>query len=190
MEDALRFATLDDAPALHRLIESAYRGDRARLGWTHEADLLEGQRTDVEALSAILSDTEQRLIVAERNGVMIGCVQVTAIAGTTANIGHLSVEPKLQGTGLGRRLVAEAERVAVHHYSARLVEMTVIMQRPELIAWYGRLGFSPTGEHRPFPVDNPRFGIPRVPDLCFVVLAKSLVPEQPLPISTNRGAAR
>ena len=47
-------AGLDDVEALHGLVTRAYRGDAARLGWTHEADLLDGQRTDVEALTAAL----------------------------------------------------------------------------------------------------------------------------------------
>jgi hypothetical protein len=52
--------------------------------------------------------------------------------------------------------------------------MTVIAQRQELIAWYQRRGYSLTGEARPFPTEDPRFGLPKRDDLGFVVLEKRL----------------
>ena len=52
--------------------------------------------------------------------------------------------------------------------------MTVIAQRAELIAWYERRGYARTGEARPFPYGDPRFGEPRRDDLSFLVLEKPL----------------
>ena len=54
------------------------------------------------------------------------------------------------------------------------MEMTVIANRGELIAWYERRGYVLTGERRPFPLDDPRFGLPKTRDLAFVVLEKPL----------------
>lgn len=170
----IRRATHADLHTLHRLVESAYRGDSARRGWTHEADLLGGQRTDVEALGEIIDDPTQRLLVADDGGEISGCVQVTAKGDSIAYLGLLSVDPDRQSGGLGRSLITEAETVAMQDFGARVMEMTVIKQRLELIAYYERRGYNLTGETRPFPLDDERFGLPVTRDLSFVVLAKPL----------------
>jgi hypothetical protein len=46
--------------------------------------------------------------------------------------------------------------------------------REELIAFYERRGFSRTGEFKPFPVGEPRFGLPKVPGLKFELLEKTM----------------
>ena len=157
------------------LVQRAYRGESARLGWTHEADLLDGQRTDAEALGSMLADPHQRVLVAEEDARLIGCVQVSDQRDGTAYLGMLSVDPTLQARGLGKLLIGVAEGTALEVFGARRMEMTVIEQRAELIAYYERRGYARTGETRPFPLDDPRFGLPRRRDLHFVVLAKSLV---------------
>ncbi|MDT7934763.1 MAG: GNAT family N-acetyltransferase [Sphingomonadaceae bacterium] len=169
---SLRPAAAADLPALHALIERAYRGDRARAGWTHEADLLGGQRTDQAALTGMLADPLQRLYVAEVDGALVGCVSLLRKPGGVAYLGLLTVDPKRQAGGLGRAVLAAAEERAVADLGATRVEMTVIRQRAELIAWYERRGYAPTGEERAFPYGDKRFGIPAVPDLAFVVLDK------------------
>ena len=171
---AIRPATLDDLDALHALVHRAYRGDSARGGWTHEADLLDGQRTDREALGAMLASDRQRVLVAEDGSDLIGCVEVTDRGDGTAYLGMLSVDPERQAGGIGRQLIAAAEACAASDFGAGHMEMTVIRQRTELIAWYERRGYTLTGEERPFPATDPRFGLPRRDDLVFVVLAKSL----------------
>lgn len=171
---AFRTAGAGDIPALHRLVESAYRGEAARVGWTHEADLLDGQRTDVEALAEVLADPKKTIMLAEAQGRLVGCVMLDDQGGGSTYLGMLSVEPGRQGGGLGRRLLAEGERVASGRFGANRVEMTVIRQRPELIAWYERRGYRLTGATAPFPMDDPRFGLPRRRDLAFVVLEKRL----------------
>ena len=105
---------------------------------------------------------------------MVGCVQVTDKGEALAYLGMLSVDPDLQGAGLGRRLIASAESEARNRFGADRMEMTVIAQRRELIDWYVRCGYQLTGETRPFPVTDPRFGLPRRNDLAFVVLARTL----------------
>ena len=169
----IRPATPADIPALHMLVESAFRGDSARVGWTHEADLLDGQRTDPTALAEAIADPDRTILIALDGDATIGCVEVKRAGMARSALGLLSVRPDRQATGLGRRLVAAAEDHARTDHRAARMEMTVIAARGELIAWYERLGYRRTGENRPFPMDDPRFGLPRMP-LSFVVLERSI----------------
>lgn len=163
-----------DAAALQPLVHRAYRGDSARAGWTHEADLLDGQRIDAADLESLIADPTQAVIVAEASGAAVGCVQVSDRGQGLAYLGMLTVDPALQGSGLGRALIDEAERVARDRFGADRMEMTVIIQRTELIDWYVRRGYALTGERRPFPAKDPKFGLPRREDLEFVVLGRKL----------------
>lgn len=173
MDLPIEVAGEGDLAALHALIEAAYRGDSARRGWTHEADLLDGQRTDIEALVAIVCDPAQRLLVARDAARLAGCIQVTVKDGGIGYLGLLAVDPDRQANGLGARLIAAAE-ACLAQLGATTVEMTVIRQRSELIAYYERRGYALTGEVRDFPYGDARFGEPRNDELAFVVLAKPL----------------
>lgn len=169
-----RRATLSDVDRLHALIERAYRGESARQGWTHEADLLGGQRTDAPALAEGLGDPKRYMLVAEDEAELVACAELTDKGDSLAYIGLVTVEPARQGDGIGRAVLAKAERIAATTLSATLFEMTVIRQRIELIDWYQRRGYGATGEARPFPYGDARFGLPTVADLAFVVLTKRL----------------
>jgi GNAT superfamily N-acetyltransferase len=170
---SIRTALPTHIPALHRLVESAYRGDSARGGWTHEADLLGGQRIDAATLAALIADPAETILLAFDEDELIGCVQVSDRGGGLAYLGMLAISPARQAAGLGRMLINAAERDARTLGAAR-IEMTVIRQRAELIAYYERRGYAQTGEERPFPLDDERFGLPRTRELAFVVLAKRL----------------
>ncbi|MEV8325626.1 GNAT family N-acetyltransferase [Kitasatospora sp. NPDC056731] len=170
---AFRPATLADVPALVELVESAYRGDASRAGWTTEADLLEGQRTDAEGVAAVIGRSDGVLLVAERDGQLVACCQLEH-RGDRAYFGMFSVRPGLQGGGLGRAVLAEAERLAGEEWGVGELEMTVIEQRADLIAWYERRGFRRTGVFTPFPYGDERFGVPLRPDLRFEKLTKVL----------------
>lgn len=170
----IRPATHADIPALHTLIESAYRGDSARRGWTHEADLLDGQRTDAASLTEIIGDPDQRILLALDGQAIAGCVQIARRESGIAYLGLLSVNPLLQASGLGRQLIAVAEHAARMDFGAHTMEMTVIKQRTELVAYYQRRGYSPTGEERPFPLGDERFGLAKTSELVFAVLAKNI----------------
>ena len=161
-----RPATEADLPHLHPVIERAYRGDSARTGWTHEADLVTGERTDLETLRSLL-DGDSRLLIALDGETILGCVNVADRGSGLAYLGLLCVDPLLQAGGIGRKLVADAELTARNSFAATRVEMTVIDRRAELIAWYLRLGYAPSGETRPFPV-------PLDPPLSMTVLVKQL----------------
>lgn len=169
-----RHAVEADIPALTALVESAYRGEASRAGWTTEADLLEGQRTDPEGVGAVVRDPKSIMLVVERDGGgLVACCQLEH-RGTEAYFGMFAVAPGLQGGGVGRAVLAEAERTVREHWGATQMRMQVIRQRESLIAWYERRGYTRTGELSPFPYGDERFGIPRRSDLAFELLVKPL----------------
>ena len=163
----IRLATRDDLPALHPVIERAYRGETARAGWTHEADLVEGNRTDLPTLTAIVDDPKARMLIALQDDTPIGCVQVSDKGDGLAYLGLLCIDPRLQTGGFGKQLVAAAEDCAREVFGATRMEMTVIDVRRRLIAFYERRGYAVLGEKRDFP-------IPLDPPLFMDVLVKAL----------------
>jgi ribosomal protein S18 acetylase RimI-like enzyme len=175
---AFRFARPGDVPAIVALVDSAYRGEASRAGWTTEADLLDGQRTDAEAISALIAGRDSVMLLAEACGELAGCCQLEPRPGAQAYFGTFAVRPGGQGRGWGGQILAEAERLARGEWSASTMVMSVLAQRPDLIAWYERRGYRRTGETRPFPYGDERFGVPKRPDLSFAVLAKSLAREE------------
>lgn len=157
-----------DAPALKALLEAAYRGDSARAGWNHEADILDDERIGRAELDALLADPAVTILTARDGQALIGCVAVTRKDTALGYLGMLCVLPTLQSGGLGRRLLDAAEDHA-RELGLAAMEMTVIDSRESLIAWYERRGYRRTGETRPFPVL-------RDPPVTFVVLEKPLGP--------------
>ncbi|MEU9320567.1 GNAT family N-acetyltransferase [Streptomyces sp. NPDC048295] len=163
-----------DVPALVTLIESAYRGDSSRAGWTTEADILQGQRTDPAGVRQVVEAPGSRLLVVECDGELAACCQLEH-RGDAAYFGMFAVRPGLQGAGLGKVIIAEAERTVRESWGVREMHMTVISVREELIAWYERRGYRRTGKLSPFPYGDERFGIPQRDDLAFELLVKDLV---------------
>ena len=168
-----RDATDADVDVLVSLIESAYRGDSSRVGWTTEADILQGQRTDPDGVLAVIKSPDSRLLAVERDGAVVACCQLEH-RGTHAYFGMFAVSPALQGAGLGKVIIAEAERTARATWGATEMHMTVISVRDDLIAWYERRGYRRTGRMTPFPYGDERFGIPQRDDLQFELLVKEL----------------
>lgn len=174
LQPRFRLATRQDVAAVRALVESAYRGEASRAGWTTEADLLDGQRTDEEALDALLATPGSVMVLAESDeDGLVGCCALEARPDATAYLGLFAVRPTRQGSGIGSTILAEAERIAFEEWGAPILEMTVIGLRADLLAWYARRGYEPTGRTASFPYGDERSGIPRRPDLEFVVLAKS-----------------
>ncbi|MGQ5576808.1 GNAT family N-acetyltransferase [Streptomyces sp. ECR3.8] len=169
-----RDATDADVDALVELIESAYRGESSRTGWTTEADILHGQRTDREAVLEVVEAPDSRLLTVEREGRIVACCQLEH-RGEHAYFGMFAVSPALQGAGLGRTVIAEAERQAREGWGVTEMHMTVITVREDLIAWYERRGYRRTGKTAPFPYGDERFGVPQRGDLEFELLVKELV---------------
>jgi GNAT superfamily N-acetyltransferase len=162
-----------DVPTIVPLVESAYRGEASRRGWTTEADLLDGRRTDEDDVASIVADPDCRLLLAETPHQLLGSVYIRR-QGHAAYLGMFAVRPTEQGQGVGRSLLTYAEDVARTEFGSARVEMTVLAQRAELISWYLRRGYRDTGKTSPFPYNALRFGIPKRPDLSFVLLEKSL----------------
>jgi GNAT superfamily N-acetyltransferase len=168
-----RRAHAGDVDAIVALVESAYRGDVSKTGWTTEADMLDGQRTDALSVATLIGKDGSRILLAERGGFLVACSNIER-QGDTAYFGMFSVRPDLQGGGLGKAMLAEAERVAREEWHSREMQMTVISIRDELMAWYERRGYRRTGRYSPFPYGDERFGIPKRDDLRFETLVKPL----------------
>ncbi|MFM9935740.1 MAG: GNAT family N-acetyltransferase [Novosphingobium sp.] len=162
-----RIAGPADVPTIRALIESGYRGDSARQGWTHEADLLEGDRTSEAEIAAAVAAPDKRVLLAEREGGLVGTVTATDLGGGTAYMGMLCVDPLRQAAGLGRDLIARIEALAASDFGAHTMELTVVDARGDLIAWYERRGYVRTGEIRPFP-------LPMDVPYLMVVLARAI----------------
>jgi ribosomal protein S18 acetylase RimI-like enzyme len=168
-----RVAVGTDVPAIVALVESAYRGEASRAGWTTEADLLDGQRTDGTEVTRLMEDPANRILLAESSEGLLGSVLLRD-EGEAIYIGMFAVRPGLQGRGVGSELLAEVERIGREELGRPAARMTVLVQRTELIAWYQRRGYQLTGAREPFPYDDPRLGLPRRSDLVFEVLRKDL----------------
>lgn len=180
---SFRNATHDDIPALIALVTAAYRGDASRQGWTTEADLLGGQRIDAQMLRADLDAPGSVILLATDSGDedrqrLVACAniakQVSDDRMPTAYFGMFSVDPDLQGGGIGKLVLAEAERIARDTLGCARMRMTVIDSREELIAYYERRGYVRTGISKPFPYGDPRYGLPKRDDLRFEILEKTL----------------
>ena len=167
-----RAATPADLPAVVALVESAYRGDASRAGWTTEADFLDGQRTSLADVGPLLDRPRSRVLLAERDGALLACAHV-AVEDGTGYFGMFSVDPARQREGIGKHVLAESERIVREDWTCPGMRMTVIDIRDALIAFYERRGYRRTGILKPFPYGDARFGLPLRDDLRFEVLEKS-----------------
>lgn len=167
-----RPAVKADVGRIVALVNSAYRGESSRAGWTTEADMLDGQRTDADEVS--------RLIAAD-DGIILLCLEYEEIIGTVhlqhgkhvAYMGMLVIKPGLQSQGLGKKLMLAAENTAIKMWDVSKMLMYVVTLRHELIAFYERRGYSRTGKFKEFPQDV-RFGIPKVAGLKIGLMEKTL----------------
>jgi GNAT superfamily N-acetyltransferase len=170
---SFRNAGAADVNAIVALVESAYRGDVSRQGWTTEADFLDGQRTDPAGVAQVTAKPGSRVLLGEQDGELLACCHLEKL-GDACYFGMFSVRPLLQGGGVGKQMLAEAERIASAEWKCKKMEMTVISIRNELVAWYERRGYHRTGVFKPFPYGDERFGIPKRDDLRFELLEKAL----------------
>jgi ribosomal protein S18 acetylase RimI-like enzyme len=164
-------AVVEDAPELNSLVNSAYRGDSSRQGWTTEADLLDGTRIDANGIAELIKTQGTTLLKYVDEDKILGCVELKKSEGKLY-LGMLTVRPNLQGKGIGKALLNAAE-VEAKNQSCTSIYMTVISVRKELIDWYIRHGYQLTGERKPFAFTDPRFGQPKM-KLEFVVMEKKL----------------
>ncbi len=169
-QDSISPITEKDISTLNSLVNSAYRGESSKKSWTTEANLIDGVRTSEESLQLMYRNPDALILKYEEAGRLLGCVYVET-KGNDLYLGMLTVSPDAQTNSIGKQLLLAAEKIAIEK-ECRAVIMTVITQRLELIAWYKRRGYQPTGETEPFP-DDPRFGILKQP-LEFMVMEKIL----------------
>jgi ribosomal protein S18 acetylase RimI-like enzyme len=166
-------AELKDVSELNVLVNSAYRGDSSRKGWTTEADLLDGIRIDDERLVELIQKPDSVILKYTDHDKIIGCVHLEK-KGDKLYLGMLTVFPLLQSKGIGKELMRAGEEHAKNQ-NCLSVYMAVITDRIELIVWYERYGYKNTGIKKPFPMGDPRFGLPKKA-LEFVMLQKELNP--------------
>lgn len=171
----MRELTFSKAEAQHverlvALVNSAYRGEPSRRGWTTEADLLDGLRTDRMAISEVLADADSMILLCLSHAELCGSVHLK-YGGGEVQVGMLAVSPVLQGQGIGKRLLCEAEQAALRRWSVERFVMSVIPRRRELIAFYERRGYRRTGVCKPFP-ENPLLWTPKVEGLSLELLEK------------------
>jgi predicted N-acetyltransferase YhbS len=162
-------ASSQDVDKLEVLINSAYRGESSKKGWTTEADLLGGIRIDKKALEELILVDNSVILKFTEGSDLLGCVNLVSKE-KAIYLGMLTVSPTEQQKGIGKKLITASENYA-RDADFEEIEMTVISKRPELIAYYERRGYQRTGEKRPFPMNDPRFGEPKT-DLEFIVLRK------------------
>lgn len=178
-EYQLDHATAADVPDIVRIVNGAYRGQDGVAGWTSEAGLIAGQRTDAAQVAALVAgtvagDNPVVLVMRERPSKrVVATICLDQLEPERTELGMLSVDVTLQGGGAGKRLVALTEDYLLARGVTRAC-MTVVHARAELIAWYGRQGYLPTGATVAFPYDDPSVGQPLRDDLHFVVLEKQL----------------
>lgn len=170
---AFRLATPADAPTLASLVNSAYRGDASRAGWTTEADLISGDRIDVEALQRLMAEPRSLILVCLQGDEIVGSVHLQQTDPESAYLGIFVVRPTLQGGGIGKRFLLEAERTAQEAFGVSRIWMTVITLRAELLAYYERRGYHRTGQRKSFPSQSGA-SVPQVENLQLEILEKRL----------------
>jgi len=167
-----RSARLDDAAAIVALVNSGYRGDASRAGWTTEADYLVGKRTDEAEVRELIANPDSTMLLCIDGDAIVGSVHLHR-EGAAAYLGMFVVRPELQGRGIGRLFLSAAEEAVVRSWRSSHIYMTVITLRTELMAYYERRGYRRTGRFEPFPIEDKR-STPLVDNLRFEVLEKVL----------------
>lgn len=169
-----RQAEIADIEKIIELVESAYRGESSRQGWTTEADFIDGQRTDHKEITEILERQASTIILCEDNDELVASVQLNKTR-DKAYLGMFAVNPLKQGGGLGFNLLKQAEMFVQKEWESTALLMSVISIREELISWYERHGYVKTGKIKDFPYEEPRFGTPKRDDLLLEILEKTFV---------------
>jgi len=165
-------AEKQDAGQIAALVNAAYRGEPSKQGWTTEADLLTGCRTDTEEILRLISSDDSMFLLCRAEAELIGSVHLQR-QGEQVCLGMLAVSPPIQGRGIGKQLLEAAEQAAQETWSVNKSVMTVISCRNELLAFYERRGYRRTGVSKAFPV-NPELWLPKVADLRLEMLEKAL----------------
>jgi N-acetylglutamate synthase-like GNAT family acetyltransferase len=168
-----QLARASDAEAIAELVESAYRGELSKQGWTTEADLLDGQRTDAKAVLELIGAARSEIWLAYNETILLACAHIE-MQSDGCHFGMFAVRPTLQASGVGKALLAHCEASAKANFAAEQMLLSVIWTRESLMQFYQRRGYQLNGEKLPFPYGDERFGKPKRDDLYFLVMDKPL----------------
>ena len=166
-------ASLNDVKELNNLVNSAYRGEESKKGWTTEAEILDGIRIDEKALELLLAKPEVTILkLTDQSGKIVGtvCLEVKS---HELYLGMFAVSPLAQGNGIGKSLLMAAEHHAIENNCAKII-ISVISSRVELVNWYSRHGYVPTGDSIAFEEIEGRFGDPKVSAIRLIEMEKVL----------------
>ena len=168
--DTFHTASKSEAEAIAQLVNKAYRPETGSAGWTHESDLVSGNRTSAGQVSELMSKPDSVILVGLKDSEIVACVHVEK-DGSNSHIGMLAVNPKLQGAGAGKQMLAHAERYANESFGSEKFIMAVVSSRSELIAFYLRRGYQKTGVVQDYPL-SAGVGTPKFTDLKTEALEK------------------
>ena len=163
-------AELSDAISIAELVNSAYRGEISRAGWTTEADLLDGLRITTPEVATLIKREDAFVLVGVLRDQIIASIACEHLE-NTAKFGLIAVKPTLQNKGYGRELIKAAEAITAREWRVAGFYMSVITLRTELIEFYERLGFERSGQFEDFP-ENPALWQPKVQTLALEYLVK------------------
>lgn len=167
-------AELIDAEAISQLVNSSYRGETSRKGWTTEADILDGLRTTTTEVGKIIKSENAFILIGVLKDEVVAticCERQELGLKDTVHFGMIAVKPKLQNKGYGKTLIQAAESTCLREWQVAGFHMAVISIRHELIEFYERLGYIRTGEFTEFPVNSDLWR-PKVDGLNLLYLAK------------------
>jgi ribosomal protein S18 acetylase RimI-like enzyme len=172
MAHSVTKAEKHDAGQIADLVNSAYRGEYSRQGWTTEADLLAGRRTETDEIEQLIATDDSMFLLCKAEAQLIGSVHLQKQP-DQVDLGMLAVSPPLQGRGIGRHLLLAAEQAVQQDWATNRLVMSVIESRSELIAFYERNGYRRIGINKAFPL-KPELWTPKVADLRMEILEKIL----------------
>jgi ribosomal protein S18 acetylase RimI-like enzyme len=165
-----------DVEKIVALMNHAYRGTGDATSWTSEDGYITGDRITAATLRDEMREKQDALFlqwVEDPNVEPTGCVCLEPVDPETWYLGSLAIDPKVQNSGLGKKLLYTAEEW-IKERGGKKVRMSVVNVRDTLISWYERHGYKLTGETESFPYADNRFGIPTRADLHFVILEKTI----------------
>ncbi|KAJ9488798.1 hypothetical protein VN97_g4481 [Penicillium thymicola] len=169
-----RVATEKDAAQLQQLVESAFRAEDSRKGWTDDLGLSSSFHLDVQDILAMINKLDSVMLMAtDDQNTLVGSIGTSKRDANQARLYMLAVDTSVQRGGIGRQILAYAEDYCQQTWGVTTLGLNALSNREELISWYSRRGYKPTGETSPFPRE--KFENLVLPgDLCFVEFEKVL----------------
>ena len=155
--------------AIADLVNLTYRGD---LGGRRIMKKKRGDRTNRQAIESAMCNPNAHFLVVNLPKILASCIYV-AKEKEHAYIGFFSVHPSLQGRGLGKYVLEQAETFVLRNMEIHKFVMFVVSQRRELIEFYQRRGYFRTGRIEAYPL-HMGIGVPRIAGLTIEYLEKLL----------------